>query len=456
MYLNKSIFKEYDIRGIVDKDLTSNVVKLIGFFIGKRAIQVGNDKVCVAFDIREHSPRICSYIVSGLNASGVKVYNMGMSATPVNYFANYIDGISFGATIMITASHNPKEYNGFKMTLDKKPFYGQSIKAMGKEIQSAIDNDFVISDNERSENIDVNRKYIDYMIEKFSFLKNLDKKVLLDSGNGSAGFLIDEIYESIGIEFEHLFKEPDGSFPNHHPDPSNSENLKDIYSHIDRFDLAFAFDGDGDRLATITNKYNIKGDMLALIFARTMDNPIVVAEVKSSKVMYEQINKIGTAIMCKTGHSNIKEKIQEVGASFGAEVSGHIFFNDKYFGFDDALYASLRVLELIYQGIELDMAMDSIPQMYSTDELLIEVKEEEKFNIIKNIAQDINNSKIFLPKILNIIDIDGLRIEFENGWGLVRASNTTPMLVTRFEADTQEYVNIYQNAINAIIKEYKG
>jgi phosphomannomutase/phosphoglucomutase len=177
--------------------VTSDVVKLIGFFIGKRAIDIGNNKVCVAFDIREHSPRISSYIISGLNASGERVYNMGMSATPVNYFANYIDDMSFGATIMITASHNPKEYNGFKMTLDKKPFYGQDIKEMGEEIQDAIDSGFVINDDKRSEDIDINKKYIDYMVDNFSFLRNLDKKVLIDSGNGSAGFLIDEILSTI-------------------------------------------------------------------------------------------------------------------------------------------------------------------------------------------------------------------------------------------------------------------
>jgi phosphomannomutase/phosphoglucomutase len=342
------------------------------------------------------------------------------------------------------------------MTLDKKPFYGQDIKDMGEEIQCAIDNDFAIADNDKSEDIDVNRRYIDYMIEKFSFLKNLDKKVLLDSGNGSAGFLVDEIFHKLGINFKHLFKEPDGSFPNHHPDPSDEKNLKDIYKNIDKFDIAFAFDGDGDRLAVITNKYNIKGDMLAIIFAKSMNNPIVVAEVKSSKVMYDEINKIGTAIMHKTGHSNIKKKIKEVNASFGAEVSGHIFFNDKYFGFDDAIYGALRVLDLMYKGINLDNEMSKIPIMFSTNELPLPVKEENKFDIIKNIYNDIKQKLTPLPKIINIIDIDGIRIEFEDGWALVRASNTTPVLVTRYEANSQENLDLYQNAMSLLINKYKG
>lgn len=452
--LNESIFKEYDIRGIVDKDLHPYVVKLIAYFLGKRILQNNGTKVCVAYDIREHSPLVCSYIVSGFNASGVSVYSMGMSATPVNYFANYIQEQEFDSTVMITASHNPREYNGFKMTLDKKPFFGDEIQDLKRDIQQAIKENMQIPDNTDFIEIDINKKYIKFMVEKFAHLKNLKHKILLDSGNGSVGFLIDDIFAQLGLEFEHLFKEPDGTFPNHHPDPSNAKNLEDIHSRIKNFDIAFAYDGDGDRLAVLTNEHNIKGDILAIIFAKQMKNPIVVGEVKCSSVMYEQINKIGKAVMYKTGHSNIKTKIQEIDATFGAEVSGHMFFNDEYFGYDDAIYSTFRVLDLIYKNINLDDEISKIPLMYSTDELGISVIEEQKFEIIKNVSKEIISKQSNLPTIKNIIDIDGLRIEFEHGWALVRASNTTPTLVTRFEALTKENLELYQKSINLILRKY--
>jgi len=445
--LNENIFKEYDIRGIVDKDLKPQIVKLIAYFLGKR---IKTKKVCVAYDIRKHSPKICSYIISGFNASGAEVYNMQMSATPANYFSNYVD--DFGATIMITASHNPKEYNGFKMTLNKNPFFGEQIQEIKKDIQKALRDGFEIKDNTKSTTIDINRQYQDFLVKKFSHLRNLSQKVLLDSGNGSVGFLIDDIFKRLEIKFEHMFKEPDGNFPNHHPDPSCEKNLKDIHKNIANFDIAFAFDGDGDRLAVLTNKHNIKGDMLAIIFAKQIKNPIVIGEVKCSSVMYQEINKIGTAIMYKTGHSNIKKKIKEINASFGAEVSGHMFFNDEYYGYDDAIYGALRVLDLLHKGINLDNEISKIPQMHTTDEITILVAEEKKFEIIENIKKDIKNKTSSLPNIKDIIDIDGLRIEFDNGWALVRASNTTPCLVTRFEADTIDNLDIYQSSLKVIIE----
>ena len=448
----KSIFREYDIRGIFEKELNEQTVKLIGYFLGLKVKEVGTH-VAIGYDARTHSPQLFKWLTSGFNSSGVKVLGMGLVATPVNYFANYqeFDGVTPSASVMITGSHNPPQYNGFKITIDKAPFFSDDIYTMGDLIEKNLDK--VIKDDESSTFIDAKDRYIAHMIDEFQNLKGLDKKIIFDCGNGVAGVVLNDIADGLRLDYDGLYCEPDGTFPNHHPDPSVEENLKDILEKLKGgYELGFAYDGDADRIAVLTKKNNIKGDELALIFARTMENPTIIGEVKCSQVMYDEINKLGRAVMYKTGHSNLKVKIKELNADLAAEVSGHIFFNDKYFGYDDAIYATLRVLELIVNGIDLDKEMDLIPHTYSTDEIKVKTTESEKFAHMDRIKEALKNPPSDFPKIKEIVDVDGVRVIFEDGWGLVRASNTTPVLVTRFESTDELKVKLYQEKLNQIIK----
>ncbi len=451
----KTIFREYDIRGIFEKELNEQSVKLIGYFLGQR---VGGDRVVsIGYDARSHSPILRDYLTSGLNASGCRVLDMGLVATPVNYFSNYIafDGVTTNASIMITGSHNPSEYNGFKITLNKSPFFGEDIYSLGDEIIS--NSRLEIPTDTTAKKIDVKTPYIEYMLKEFSSLKGMDKKIVIDCGNGVAGTVIIDIFNRLDLDYKALFVEPDGTFPNHHPDPSVEENLVDIRKALEESgDIAFAYDGDADRIAVLTHKHNIKGDQMALLYAMKMENPTVIGEVKCSQVMYDELEKRGAnTIMYKTGHSNLKVKMREVDADLACEVSGHIFFKDRYFGYDDAIYATLRMLELINDGIDIDREIESLPKLFSTEEIKVETTDREKFKIIDKIKELLKNPPTYLPKIRDIITVDGVRINFENGWGLVRASNTTPVLVTRFEAKDKDSVKEYEETINRLIKDAK-
>jgi phosphomannomutase/phosphoglucomutase len=413
--IKKSIFREYDIRGIVDEELNEQSVKLIGYYLGLEIIKktVKTPYVVVGYDARTHSPRLFEYLTSGFNKAGVKVLGMGMVATGVNYFASYqtFNGIKPNASVMITGSHNPSEYNGFKISVNNTPFFADDIYALGDEI---IKNQNIkIEDNKQFEKINAKAMYIDFMLKEFS---------------------------------------PDGTFPNHHPDPSEEKNLKDLKELLkDEALYGFAYDGDADRIAFLTKKYNVKGDILALLFAKTMKDPIVVGEVKCTQVMYDIINETGKAIMYKTGHSNLKVKLKEVNAHLAAEVSGHIFFNDRFYGFDDAVYATFRILELIHNGMDIDKQIEKLPKTYSTEEIKIKTTEDEKFLLIDKIKELLKNPPKNFPKIVDIIDVDGVRINFRHGWGLVRASNTTPVLVTRFESTNEQTAKEYEEEVNKLI-----
>ncbi|RUM68308.1 MAG: phosphomannomutase/phosphoglucomutase [Sulfurovum sp.] len=451
----KTIFREYDIRGIFEKELNEQSVKLIGYFLGQKI--KGDKIVAIGYDARSHSPVLRDYLTSGLNHAGCKVLDMGMVATPVNYFSNYIehDGVTTDASIMITGSHNPSQYNGFKITVDKAPFFGEEIYSLGDEI---IANQLTqIPNNITATLIDVKTPYINYMIENFSHLRKMKTKMILDGGNGVVDTVISDIFDGLGLDYKGLYMKPDGTFPNHHPDPSVEENLVDVKKVLEEEgDIAFAYDGDADRIAVLTHKHNIKGDQMALLYAMKMKNPTVIGEVKCSQVMYDELERRGaTAIMYKTGHSNLKVKMRETGADLACEVSGHIFFKHRYFGYDDAIYATLRMLELIYDGIDLDQEIDSLPKVFSTEELKVETTEEEKFKIIDEVKIVLKNPPKDFPKIKTIIDVDGVRINFEKGWGLVRASNTTPVLVTRFESTDEALAKVYEESVNKLILNAK-
>jgi len=454
--IKKTIFREYDIRGIFEKELNEQSVKLIGYFLGKKIKPLGGI-VAIGYDARTHSPILRDYLTSGLNAAGCSVLDMGMVATPVNYFANYVTPQNIdkrvNASIMITGSHNPSEYNGFKITLDKAPFFGEAIYALGDDIIANVT--LEIPDDTKTTKIDTKQQYIDYMIENFSHLKGFDKKIVLDGGNGVVGTVIIDIFDALEFDYEGIYLEPDGTFPNHHPDPSVEKNLVNIKALLaNKGDIAFAYDGDADRIAVLTHNYNIKGDQMALLYSMRMENPTVIGEVKCSQVMYDELARRGAkAIMYKTGHSNLKVKMSETEAELACEVSGHIFFKHRYFGYDDAIYATLRMLELVYEGIDLDQELDALPQVFSTEEIKVATTDEEKFMIIDKIKELLQNPPSNFPKIINIIDVDGVRINFEKGWGLVRASNTTPVLVTRFESTDKLLVKEYETEVNTLIKK---
>ncbi|WP_457745923.1 phosphomannomutase/phosphoglucomutase [Sulfurimonas sp.] len=457
--IKKTIFREYDIRGIFEKELNEQSVKLIGYFLGKKMKLLGG-VVAIGYDARTHSPILRDYLASGLNFAGCKVLDMGMVATPVNYFSNYVNPINVeeqvNASIMITGSHNPSEYNGFKITLDKAPFFGEEIYVLGDEILANAEME--IPNNIEVTKIDTKQQYIDYIVESFSHLKGFDKKIVLDGGNGVADTVITDIFDALELNYEGIYMEPDGTFPNHHPDPSIEENLVDVKALLEKSgDIAFAYDGDADRIAVLTHKYNIKGDQMALLYSMKMENPTVIGEVKCSQVMYDELERRGaTAIMYKTGHSNLKVKMRETNADLACEVSGHIFFKHRYFGYDDAIYATFRMLELLQDGINLDSELAKLPQVFSTEEIKVETSEAEKFLLMDKVKELLENPPVDFPAIKDIIDVDGVRINFEDGWGLVRASNTTPVLVTRFESTDKEKAKLYESAINGLILEAKN
>ena len=452
----KSIFREYDIRGIYEKELNEQIVKKIGYYFALEVKKrVSNAKyISVGYDARTHSPQLSQWLISGINYAGLEVLSMGLVPTPVNYFSNFAEFNSktTSASIMITGSHNPPEYNGFKITIDKSPFFGNDIYTLGDTVLS---NDIVIPNNIASIDINAKEQYINYLVNEFKDLNISNHSFVFDCGNGAAGAVLGDILKRLNINSKIMYEEPDGTFPNHHPDPSEIETLEDIKEELStgKYTLGFAYDGDADRIAILSPKYNFKGDVLAIFFSRFIDNPTVIGEVKCSQIMYDIINTYGKAIMYKTGHSNLKVKIKETNASFAAEVSGHIFFNDRYFGYDDAIYSTLRALELVSNKFNYDAEYEKLPQLFSTDEININTTEERKFLIIDELKQKLAYPKTDFPTIKDIITVDGVRVVFENGWGLIRASNTTPKLVTRFEAIDEKTALLYQEKLLELISE---
>jgi len=466
MSIKSAIFREYDIRGIFGEELNQESVTKIGYGL---AGKFDGEFVAIGYDARSHSPQLFEWLSAGFEAGGKRVLGMGIVPTPVNYFCNYhsVDMLTNSsievpidlmpsASVMITGSHNPPEYNGFKITIGQAPFFGEDIYALGREV--ALMDDVVQVDDLSIINIDANTHYINYMVKNFAHLKGMSTKIVYDCGNGVAGVVLPQIFDALELDTKGIYIDPDGTFPNHHPDPSEEKNLEDVKKLLAQGgDIAFAYDGDADRIAVLTEKYNIKGDQMALLYSLVMDKPTVIGEVKCSQVMYDELERRGSkTIMYKTGHSNLKVKIIETGADLACEVSGHVFFKHRYFGYDDAIYATLRMLELIYEGIDLDKELDSLPLVYATEEIKVETTEEEKFVIIDKIKELLKNPPSDFPHIVDIIDIDGVRINFEKGWGLVRASNTTPVLVTRFESTDKELVKYYQEKIGELIESAKS
>ena len=458
--ISKTIFRQYDIRGIVNDDLTYENSKLIGYFLGLHIKEKSSTipYIVVGYDIRTHSKMLFEGLISGINNSGCKVLNIGLVATGVNYFASFQEflindkKIKPTASIMITGSHNAKKYNGFKITINNEPFFGDELISLYETIFK--NQNINIKDNFEFIEIDAKKLYIDFMVNQFSHLKNFKLPFAIDCGNGVANTVLCEILNKLNLNYQGLHLTPDGEFPNHHPDPTNEKNLEDLKALLkDECNLGFAYDGDADRIAVLTQKYNIKGDMLALLFSKTMKNPVIIGEVTYSQNIFNELNSEAKTIMNKTGYSNLRLKLKELNADLAAEVSGHIFFNDRYYGFDDAIYATFRVIELLYKNINLDEELDKLPKVYTSENIEIEVKEKEKFLIIKKIDEKLQSIQRGFPIIKDIIKIDGLRINFEYGWALIRASNTNSIIVTKYEATTYATAMSYKNAVENILNE---
>jgi len=447
--INPQIFREYDIRGIVGKDLTPESVTNIGKAIGTY-IRRGNGKnMVLGRDVRSSSVEFCNILSKALNSTGCNVTDIGMVPTPVLYFALHHFNADGG--VMITGSHNPPEFNGFKISQGFHSLYGEKVQELKRLIEA---NDFEVGIG----NTQQQPVLSEYMEKIFSVLEIPRKiKVVVDGGNGCFGIVGPDLLKKLGQTPIELFTEPDGTFPNHHPDPTVSENLTDLIEKVrlENAELGIGFDGDADRIGVVDEKGNILwGDQLLTIFARDIlsRNPgaTIVGEVKCSQNLYKDIKKHGgVPVMAAAGHSLIKNKMRETGALLAGEMSGHICFADNYYGFDDAIFAACRVLQIVAQSnTKVSEMLADLPETAYTPEIRIACPDDQKFKIVRELTE------IFREKY-EVIDIDGVRVNFENGWALIRASNTQPVIVLRLEAATKERLKELVAVIKKQTDKYK-
>ncbi|EAI3822432.1 phosphomannomutase/phosphoglucomutase [Campylobacter coli] len=447
------IFREYDIRGLYGKELNEKSVKAIGFCLGQTMLAKGCKNVSVGYDARYSADELYRYLVSGLNKAGIQIYNIGLVPTPLGYFSLY-EGMKFDANIMITGSHNPKDYNGFKITIGKESFFGAELKEFSKEVYKHLEDE--IEENLEAQKYDILSLYVNFMCEQFSFLKDFNYKFAIDCSNGAAGVVIEPLVKALNLKAHIMFSNPDGQFPNHEPDPTEEKNLNAIKNFLNEnqeYSLAFAFDGDADRMVALSKTHIFCGDELCYLFAKNIPNPRILGEVKCSKNLFDEVAKFGTIFMGKTGHSNIKKMMKEKDIDLAAEVSGHIFFKHRYFGYDDGIYAFLRALELVYKGFDLEAMIGALPKLYTTPEIKISVSEEEKFKLVDEFKKAIERGA--LEGVKSLCEIDGARIDFGYGWALLRASNTSPYLITRFEAKSLEQAKDLEARVFKLFNDIK-
>jgi phosphomannomutase len=450
MQLSPTIFKAYDVRGIVPSTLTEEVAEALGRAFGTMARKEGEQAVAVGRDGRLSGPSLSAALVRGLVASGVDVIDIGMVTTPMLYFAA---NTLCNSGIQVTGSHNPKDYNGFKMVLAGRAIYGDEIQALRQLIESAGWDRPEAPGKVR--NVNVFAPYRDRIKGDIKLARPL--KIVVDCGNGVAGASAPEIYRAIGCEVIEIFSEVDGNFPNHHPDPSKPENLRDLIAKLKETgaDLGLAFDGDGDRLGIITKGgNNIFPDRQMMLFARD-----VLSRVPGAPILYDVkcTQRLGPAIaaaggrpvMYKTGHSLIKAKMKELNAPLGGEMSGHIFFKERWYGFDDGTYAGCRLLEIVSRSPDPSKVLDELPTSYSTPELNVPCAEGEPPRVVAELVK-----KAHFPSA-QVSTIDGLRVDWPDGFGLVRASNTTPVLVLRFEGQTQEAMHRIEGEMLSLLRSVK-
>lgn len=455
--INSSIFRQYDIRGVWEKDLTPEVVELLGrgyasFLLN--SINKESTKISVGWDARLHSPAIKDSFIKGITESGIDVIDLGMCPTPLQYYSLHKFQLDGG--VMITGSHNPPEFNGFKLSVGTGTIFGNAIQ----EIKKIIDAGNFKTGSGNVEQYPVIDDYINFIKSKFESLSGI--KVVVDAGNGTGGVVAPKIMKALGAEVIELYCEPDGRFPNHHPDPTLQESLVDLVAKVkeEKAHAGIGYDGDADRIGVVDEDGNvIWGDGLMIIFSRDIlkDNPgaKIIGEVKCSQTLYDDIAAHGgVPVMWKTGHSLIKEKMKQEEALLAGEMSGHIFFKHRYFGYDDAIYASLRLMEIIKKAGEpysTKALLKDVPDVAATPEIRFDCPDDIKFQIVEKAQNAFNEYES--------ITIDGIRIKFDDGWALIRASNTQPVLVLRFEAQNKARLNeiraLVEERLNKIIEEYK-
>jgi len=429
--INEHIFRANDIRGVAYEDLTEEVVHLLGKSLGSETLSRGIDELIIGRDGRVSSPEIMNWLSSGILSTGCNVIDIGIVTSPMFYHSTFELRASSG--VIITGSHNPAEYNGFKIVFKNQSTSSDEILLLKRRI---LNGEF-LSGEGKVDKAEIKESYIKRILESIKLNKSLD--ISIDCGNGAAGVVAKEVYERLGCNVIELYGDPDGLFPNHHPDPSKEENMLDLIDSVSKNNSAvgLAFDGDADRLGVVSPKGEmIYPDRQMILFSRQVleSNPggAVVFDVKCSKLLPDEISLLGgNPLICKTGHTFIKQKIRETSSLLGGEMSGHIFFNDRWPGFDDGIYAGARMLEIIAHSEEKNV-FESVPNMVSTPEINVAAADDRKFEIVDRFIKD---SKF---ENANTIDIDGIRVEFDKGWGLLRASNTSPFLVLRFEAETEE------------------
>ncbi len=450
MQVASSIFKAYDIRGIVPSTVTEQVAEGIGRAFGTIARLEGETSVAVGRDGRLSGPSLSTALVRGLASAGLDVVDVGMVTTPMLYFAA---NTLCTSGIQVTGSHNPKDYNGFKMVMRGRAIYGEEIQAIKRMMEAGS---WVEKTAGNITNSNVFAAYRDRIVGDIKLARPL--KIVVDSGNGIAGASAPAILRAVGCEVIELFSEVDGNFPNHHPDPSKPENLRDLIAALKNSDaeLGLAFDGDGDRLGIVTKGgNNIYPDRQMVLFARDVLSRVpgghIVFDVKCSQRLAPAIEAAGgQAVMYKTGHSLIKAKMKEIDSPLGGEMSGHIFFKERWYGFDDGTYAGCRLLEIVSRSPDANAVLDALPTSFSTPEMNVRVNEGEAPGLV---AQAVAQASFAAPARINTID--GLRVDWPDGFGLIRASNTTPVLVLRFEGHTQDALHRIEGDMLALLRQVK-
>ncbi len=428
------IFKAYDIRGIVSTALTPEAVENIGHAIGSEAVSRQQTEVVIGRDGRASGADLSAALSRGLRLSGINVVDVGMVATPMVYFATF--ALNTHSGVMVTGSHNPPQYNGLKMMLAGDTLAGGDIQALRKRIESR-ELTYGAQGAGTYRQHDIREAYLSRIVDDVKLTRKI--RIAIDCGNGVAGAFAPELYRRLGCEVQELFCEVDSRFPNHHPDPSQPQNLQDLIAALSTGDaeIGLAFDGDGDRLGVVTQRGKIiYPDRQLMLFADDVlkRNPgsEIIFDVKSTRNLFNWVRERGgKPVMWKTGHSFIKAKLKETGAPLAGEMSGHLFFKDRWYGFDDALYAGARLLEILSRVPDLSAALENLPDAVSTPELHVHTAEGENYTLMDTLKRDAR-----FPSARDIITIDGIRVEYADGFGLARPSNTTPVIVLRFEAVT--------------------
>jgi phosphomannomutase / phosphoglucomutase len=445
----EKIFREYDIRGIVGRDLTSDLAEEIGKAFGTILKRKSLRQIAVGRDGRESSPELYRRLVKGITSTGIGVTDIGICPTPLLYFALFRLPVDGG--VMITASHNPSEYNGFKLCVGKDTLYGEDLQRIRERIESR---DYDTGGAPPAKSEPIIPRYLEFLKDHFGSVEARGIKVVVDSGNAMGALAGPQALKAMGCKVIELFSELDSRFPNHHPDPTIPENLKDLIETVraEGADLGVAYDGDADRIGVVDERGEILwGDQLLILFARDIlrrqPGAMILSEVKASQIFYDDVTKQGgRSLMWRAGHSLIKSKMKEVKAVLAGEMSGHIFFADRYFGYDDAIYAGCRLIEILAKARRpLSDLLSDLPKISSTPEIRRDCPDDRKFAVVEKLKKRFEALRASpvpgsLP-IRELITLDGARIVFENGWGLVRASNTQPSLVLRFEAETPQQMD---------------